>query len=486
MKALLAFIVALGVGPVCAEVRLPKLLASGMVLQRDATITLWGWADAGERARISFDGEQIEVRADRKGRWLGALRARPAGGPYEMTVTGKNTIVLHDILVGEVWLASGQSNMEWAIQSASGMSIDYADREVAGARFPQIRLFPIANELALTPQSDVSSTGWRSALPESVGEFSAVAYLFGRELHERYRVPVGLIQSSWSGTPAEAWIGEEGLRRFPEFLATARMLARMQAHAGTLVPTLLPFAPTVIFNHMIHPLSRFRIRGVIWYQGESNASDSARAIQYRTLFPALIENWRRTWGYEFPFLFVQLEGFGPNQPDPAEYPWAQLREAQDMALSLPRTGMATAVDIGNEADTHPKNKQDVAHRLVLAAAKVAYGEDVVHSGPRYQSMQVQGCCIRISFSDLGSGLRIKDKYGDVKGFEIAAADGKFVWAQARTVGDEIEVCNDSIYQPAAVRYDWSNTPDGNVYNREGLPALPFRTDTGLVSPKFFP
>jgi sialate O-acetylesterase len=305
-------------------------------------------------------------------------------------------------------------------------------------------------------------------------------------------VPIGLIQASWSATPAESWISEAGLKTFPEFHATAHLLAGMQTKARALVPFLQPNTPASIFNHMIHPLVRFRIKGVIWYQGESNASDSARAIQYRALFPALIADWRRAWGYEFPFLFVQLEGFGPNQPEPADYPWALLREAQDMALSLPRTGMATAVDIGEETDTHPRNKQDVALRLALAAAKVAYGEDVVHSGPRFRSMRVAGDCVRVTFSDLGSGLRIKDRYGYVRGFEIAAGDGKFHWARARASDDEIEVCNDSVRRPAAVRYDWTNTPDGNVYNSEGLPALPFRTDApasagaGLVSPKILP
>jgi sialate O-acetylesterase len=238
-----------------------------------------------------------------------------------------------------------------------------------------------------------------------------------------------------------------------------------------------PNRPTVLFNGMIDPLIHFRIKGVIWYQGEANAMDD-RSTQYRRLFPALIEDWRSHWGYAVPFLFVQLAGYGHNKAEPAEYPWADLREAQSMTLSLPATGMATAIDIGDENDIHPKDKQDVAHRLVLAAVKAVYGDNIVYSGPTYQSMQIEGNRIRIKFSNIGSGLLIKDKYGYGRGFEIAAGDGKFRWAQAQKEGNDIVVCNDAVPQPVAVRYDWSNTPDGNVYNKEGLPALPFRTDRG--------
>jgi sialate O-acetylesterase len=233
--------------------------------------------------------------------------------------------------------------------------------------------------------------------------------------------------------------------------------------------------PTVLFNGMVHPLMPFKIKGVIWYQGEANAEE--RSAQYRTLFPALIKDWRRHWGYEVPFLYVQLAGFGPDKSEPAEYPWADLREAQSMTLSLPHTGMATAIDIGDEADIHPKNKQGVAHRLALAAAKVVYGENIVYCGPMYQSMQIEGDRIRVHFSNLGSGLLIKDKYGYARAFEIAGVDGKFVWAKALQDGQDIVVFNEAIKQPVAVRYDWSNSPDGNLYNREGLPAIPFRTDS---------
>jgi sialate O-acetylesterase len=244
--------------------------------------------------------------------------------------------------------------------------------------------------------------------------------------------------------------------------------------AATLAANPSPDVPTTLFNGMINPLRPMRIKGVIWYQGESNAD---RPAQYRTLFPALIGDWRKQWGFDFPFLFVQLAGFGPNKPEPADYPWAELREAQTMALSVPGTGMASTIDIGNEHDIHPSNKQEVAHRLALAAAKVAYGEDVVDSGPTYQSMKIENQQIRIRFSNVGSGLEIRDKYGDGRGFEVAGTDGRYHWAQARLDGQDIIVSSSLVEHPTAVRYAWSNTPDGNVYNREGLPAVSFRTKT---------
>ena len=394
-----------------------------------------------------------------------------------MTVSGKNTVVLHDVLVGDVWLASGQSNMEFPLRGSGAWKTGVydAEQEVLAANYPQVRLFKVHQKVAFRPATDIDADGWVAVTPETVGNFSAVAYLFARELHERYRIPVGMIEADWGGTVAEAWVSEAGLRAFPEFRKPIDTVIRAneQTAAAELIKN--PSTPTVLFDGMIDPLTHFGIKGVIWYQGEANAIDN-RAAQYRRLFPALIEDWRSHWGYDVPFLFVQLAGYGHNKDEPAEYPWAELREAQSMALSLPATGMATAIDIGDENDIHPKDKQDVAHRLVLAAAKVVYADNIVYSGPTYQSMKIEGNRIRIEFSNVGSGLLIKDKYGYCRGFEIAAGDGKFRWAQARQDGHDIVVFNDAVSQPVAVRYDWSNTPDGNVYDKEGLPALPFRTD----------
>jgi sialate O-acetylesterase len=640
------------------RVRLPSLVGDNMVLQRDAKIALWGWANPGEEVRINFHGATAKTRTDRKGRWSMSVGPFGAGGPFEMTVTGKNVIPLHNILMGDVWLASGQSNMEFPVKALKD-----AAREMAAAHFPEVRVIRVNHAIAPMPKSDVASTGWSAVTPESVSGFSAVAYLFGRALHERYHVPIGLIETCWGGTAAQTWMSAAGLRPFPEFNDTIEFLARAgakseadydvfvrkkttwyrqhgkedrgevggrsiwadarfdAAHWPTIVeprpaaalgrdfngfggvvwlrkeidvPSLqagqdlllhlgklaqddityfngekigatqgddiprdyavagksvkagrnliavrltgsddadgaqlgmlgpddkmnvamgdarIPLAgvwsyqtgpdltdypliaasilaahpspraprypPTVLFNGMVNPLTPFRIKGVIWYQGEANAVDH-RAGQYRRLFPALIQDWRGHWGYEVPFLFVQLAGFGPNQSEPAEYPWAELREAQSMTLALARTGMATAVDIGDESDIHPQNKEEVAHRLVLQAMHVVYGENVVDAGPTYESMQIDGNRIRIKFTNLGSGLLVQGKAGDVRGFEVAAADGKYVWAQARQDGEDMVVFNESVQEPVSVRYDWSNTPDGNLYNKEGLPAFPFRTDS---------
>ena len=478
-----------------ADVRLPGLVGDHMVLQRDAKLTVWGWAAPGEKIRIQVLSQHITTRADREGQWSASMGPFTAGGPYDMTVSGKNTVVLHDVLVGDVWLASGQSNMEFPLKGSGEWKtgVYNAQAEVSTASYPRVRLFKVHHKVTSTPAMDVAADGWMAVTPETVGNFSAVAYLFGREIHERYRIPVGMIEADWGGTVAEAWMSEAGLKEFPEFRQSIDTVIRANETTAAADPSggpqpsassksgSDPNRPTVLFNGMIDPLSRFRIKGVIWYQGEANAMDD-RSAQYRRLFPALIEDWRSHWRYEVPFLFVQLAGYGHNEADPAEYSWAELREAQSMALALPATGMATAIDIGDENDIHPKDKQDVAHRLVLAAAHVVYGDPVVDSGPTYQSMRIEGSRIRIRFSNIGSGLFIKDKYGYCRGFEIAARDGQFRWAQAQKDRDEVVVFNDEVSQPAAVRYDWSNTPDGNVYNKEGLPAPPFRTDAPGTHP----
>lgn len=658
MRKMLVWVAVIGLfetGLALGNVRLPALIGNNMVLQRDTKIALWGWADPGEQLGIEFHGETIKTKADKSGRWSTFAGPFTAGGPYDLVVVGKNRLKLRNVLIGDVWLASGQSNMEFPLkhdEKDDFGGVLNAAKEIAGANFPQIRLFKVHHKIAIKPQTDVEADTWSAVTPETVGGFSAVAYLFGRELHERYQVPIGLIESNWGGTVAEAWVSEGSLKSFPEFqhaIDSLKTIDEKKASAeydqyvkqkaawdgqhgtedrgqiggrdvwaqtdfnmsswstivepqtkaeealkgfdgvvwfrkefsvpaenagkdlavhltnayksdttffngakigetlqadnhdylvpGKLVkagrnvlavrvkgsdgfvgmysddarkfnaevggqviplagpwsyqsgadlsalpaPSLLaklnsdPNTSMVLFNGMINPLVQFKIKGVIWYQGESNAIDN-RAAQYRTLFPALINDWRHQWGYEVLFLFVQLAGFGPNKPEPSEYQWADLREAQSMTLSLSHTGMATAVDIGDEKDIHPRDKQDVAHRLVLAAAKTAYGENLVYSGPTYQSMQIEGSRVRIKFYSPGSGLVVKDKYGYGRGFEIAAADGKFHLAQARRDGQDIVVFNEAISQPVAVRYDWMNTPDGNVYNQDDLPAIPFRTD----------
>lgn len=455
-----------------ADVRLPRLISDDMVLQRDAKVALWGWAQPGEEVRITFHDQVQKTKTDSDGRWTTTLGPFAAGGPYEMTVTGRNRIVLQKVMVGDVWVASGQSNMEFPIKRIGAFGgVDNADRELAGANFEQIRLFTVPHTVAAQPRDDVAGSAWVPVTPNTVGSFSAVAYLFGREWHQRYNVPVGLIEASWGATVVEAWVSATGLEQIPDFRDAIASLP----HVDLTAPNPSRNNVTVLFNGMIAPLTGFAIKGVLWYQGEADANRH-RAAQYRTTFPTLIQDWRNHWNYELPFLFVQLAGYGANFAQPADYEWADLREAQSMALSLPKTGMASAVDIGDMGNMHPTDKQDLAHRLVLVGAKVANGETLVDSGPTFQSMQVDGNAIRIKFSNLGSGLLIKDNNGVLRGFEIKAAQGKFVWAQARQDGQDVLVMNPTIQQPVAVRYDWRNTPDGTLFNKEGLPALPFRTD----------
>jgi sialate O-acetylesterase len=644
-----------------ADIRLPRILADHMVLQRDAPVSVWGWADPDERVVIEFHGARAVSKADRHGRWSAVLGPFAAGGPFEMTVSGRNRLTMRDILIGDVWLASGQSNMAFPMKPMGDWrtGVNDAEREVASANFPRIRLFGVALKSTPLAQEDVVAKegGWHAVTPQSVGEFSAIAYLFGRELHQRYQVPIGLIDASWGGTFIESWMSEDSLRPFSEFRKPLDVLARatpsneagyaeyvqrkarwyeehglddrghiagrdvwaersfddsawltiteprlpirwddfegfgaivwlrkellippelagkdvtlhlgnlmqddttffngevvgitrgfakpreyqvpgkyvhagrnvlavrlvglrdnegdrtltgiaagadtLRAEVGGVVISMngtwrykpgadrrdmplpdpavieahpsLAAAPTVLFNAMIGPLTRFRLRGVIWYQGEANVE---RADQYRALFQALISGWRRRWGYEFPFLFVQLAGFGPELAASEECHWAELREAQAAALSLPNTSMASAIDIGDATDIHPKNKQDVAHRLALAAMTVSYGEDVVHSGPTFRSARIEGNRVRVEFSNPGSEIVIRDRYGYVRGFEIAAADGKFVWARGERIGPYIELFSENVREPAHVRYDWGNTPEGSVFNSAGLPAAPFRS-----------
>jgi sialate O-acetylesterase len=635
-----------------ATVRLPALVGSHMVLQRGRPVPVWGWAAPGEKVSITFRGKTYVASApDASGRWQATLPATSAGGPYSITVKGENTINLTDVLVGDVWLASGQSNMQMPVKSAPGgyQPVQNADQEIAAANWPNIRFFTVNQTVAYRPQAEVAGSSWQVCSPATVAQLSAVAYFFGRDLYKKYQVPLGLLVSSWGGTPAEAWVSAEGLAAFPEFKtqvatfasktttlnddqrayeAKQRELLRniraydkgylpngqtwaspaIDAHAwptmsvpgiwestpglttydgvvwfrkeinlpaslvgqpltlslgkiddadstyvngvrvgatngyglarrylvpaqvlrpgrnvlvvrvvdtgggggitgepaeltlsgaGQTLPLAGPWqyqvglapanqpvapapggaehAPTTLYNGMIAPLQPMTLAGVIWYQGESNAD---RAMQYRTLFPALITDWRRRWNQpNLPFLYVQLANYMAARPEPTASAWAELREAQAMALRVPATGLATAIDIGEAGDIHPHNKQEVGRRLALVAEHVAYGDKtVVYSGPAYASMAVAGAAIRLKFTQVGTGLAAK-KEAPLQGFAVAGADRKFHWATARVVGNAVEVQSKDVPQPVAVRYNWADNPSGNLTNREGLPALPFRTDT---------
>ncbi len=484
-----------------AELKLPALISDNMVIQRDTKVPLWGTADPGERVTVTLGDQQRSAVADNRGRWRVELGPFPAGGPHRLTIaTARSKVVVKNVLVGEVWVCSGQSNMAFALRGALN-----AEWEIASATYPKIRLFMVERATADHPLSDVVGQ-WVECSPQTVPGFSAVAYFFGRELYTTLGVPVGLIESAWGGTPAEAWTSAETLAADPYFKPILDRWAQItanypkaleqyqkkleqwkeqakQARARGKNPPRRPrppaggpddpHRPSVLFNAMIAPLTPYAIRGAIWYQGESNAS---RAYQYRKLFPAMIQDWRRHWNRgDFPFLFVQLANFMQRKPEPSESAWAELREAQLMALSLPNTAMAVIIDIGEANDIHPKNKQGVGHRLALAARAIVYGEDIEYSGPLFETMTIEGNKVRIRFSHVGGGLVAKGG-GPLKGFAIAGVDRKFVWAQAKIEGDSVVVWSEKVPHPVAVRYAWADNPECNLYNKEGLPASPFRTD----------
>lgn len=457
VPALLSTAVLLAAASVQADVRLPKIFGDHMVLQQKLPIQVWGWADNGEEVTVTIGEKKATATAAADGKWRVTLDALEAGGPVEMTVAGKNSITLTDVLIGEVWVGSGQSNMQWTVAAS-----DNAEQEIAAADFPRIRLFTVARKAAAEPQEDVEGV-WTTATPETVKNFSAVAYFFGRELHKELDVPVGMINTSWGGTIVEAWTSHETLQSDPDFQAILERSKNFQENN--------PNQASVLYNGMIKGLIPFGIRGAIWYQGESNVG---RAEQYAELFPAFIADWRKNWAQgEFPFLFVQLAPFRYQGQDPRSL--AELWEAQLKTLSVINTGMAVTTDIGNVKDIHPKNKQEVSRRLALWARAAVYGQDVVYSGPLYKSMQVEDKKVRLSFKHADGGLVAKD--GELTHFQIAGDDGEFVPAKATIEGETIVVSSDQVEKPAAVRFAWDDVAEPNLFNDAGLPASPFRTDT---------
>jgi len=621
-----------------AQVRVPRLISDGMVLQRDKPIRIWGWAGANEKVTINFNDKSYKTTANAKGDWSVDLSSFKAGGPYSMTVAASNTITINDILIGDVWICSGQSNMEISMKRVSPLY----PNDIANAENSSIRYFAVPQRYNFnTPEVDLKSGSWVKTTPKNVLAFSAVAYFFANELYEKYHVPIGLINSSLGGSPAEAWLSEDACKEFPvhyneaqrfkdstliqqierddrarsdawykllrqrdegykdsqnpwyspalntsdwstmkipgywsssslgavngvvwfrkEVNVTADMLGKpvklllgriidadsvfvngvfvgttgyqypprryeipstlLKEGVNTIVvrvisnsgeggfavdkpyqlaceekvidlkgdwhyklgatmealpgQTFVRWKPVGLYNAMIAPLTKYNMKGVLWYQGESNADDP---IEYRSLLPALIRNWRAKWNQgEFPFLLVQLPNYMKANDQPTESNWALMREAQLKTLSLPHTGMAVAIDVGEWNDIHPLNKKDVGKRLALAAQRVAYGDTkVVSSGPIYQSMKIEGNKIIIHFSNTGSGLQFKD--GLSKGFAIAGVDNHFVWAEAKIEKDNVVVWSNSISSPKAVRYAWADNPQVSLYNKEGLPASPFRTD----------
>ncbi len=621
---------------ITAQIKLPQIVRDSMILQRDANIKIWGWASAGEKITVQLNNKTYKTKAAANGNWAVTVAPVKAGGPHNMSITGKNKIVLKDILFGDVWFCSGQSNM---VHQLNIHDVTYA-KEIAEANNSNIRQFLVPTVTSLQePQANLPSGLWKYAVGEDVRPFSAVAYFFAKKLYEKYQVPIGIINASWGGTPIEAWTSEEGLKDFSTIINTiqknretdsinrltrrpfsdsvfrktvdkgltgdkkwydetytpkgwkninipgywedqgikdlngvvwyrkeidipASMIGKSakvflgrivdadvlyingkqvggtgyqypqrrynvpadvlkagknifvikvtnNAGKGGFVPD-KPYCifsgsdtvdlkgtwqykvgeifvpgtggfggvgiaahlqPAALYNAMVAPLINYTIKGFCWYQGESNAG---RAEEYAKLQPAQIIDWRNKWQLgELPFLFVQLPGFMDYNYLPSESGWAMLRESQLKSLSVPNTAMAVAIDLGEWNDIHPDNKKDVGERLALAAMKLAYGENIVHSGPLYQSHITEGNKISISFSNTGSGLITNDNEAPAE-FAIAGADKKFVWAQTKLEAGKIIVWSDVVKEPKYIRYAWADNPvNANVYNKEGLPASPF-------------
>jgi len=488
-----------------ADVRPNPLFSDGAVLQRGRTVPVWGSADEGEKVTVKFQGQEVSAEAGKDGKWMVRLARLEAGGPFAMTIEGKDKVEVADILVGEVWVCSGQSNMEFVLGRAAE-----AESAVPGSADPQLRLFTVAHAVSDEPLGTVKVNkpgfqgAWFPSTPESSAKFSAVAYFFGRDLRKAIGVPVGLIHSSWGGTAAEAWTDRATLEADPALRTVlddyARALERLpeaeerykkaqadhreavaRAKEAGKTPPGAPRQPVgpktphpaALYNAMLVPLQPYAIRGALWYQGETNAG---RAHQYRALLPAMIRNWRAAWGQgDFPFLIVQLAPFQKIVSEPGESNWAELREAQWLtARAVPAAGMAVITDVGNETDVHPRQKEPVGARLALAARSIAHGETIVASGPDFAGLEIDGDRAIVRFRHVGKGLVARD--GPLKGFAIAGDDRKFVVADAEIEGDTVVVHSPGVSHPVAVRFGWAGYPVVNLWNADGLPASPFRTD----------
>lgn len=419
-----------------AEVKLPAIIDSHMVVQRDVPLVIWGWADAGEAVVVKLGDASAEAKADDQGTWRVTLPAQQADGKARtITVTGKNTIELTDILVGEVWLGSGQSNMEWSVRASKG-----AKEAIAAASHPKIRLIHVPKVQVKEPAKDVKAK-WTACTPQTIPNFSAVLYYFGLKLHKDLNVPIGLINSSWGGSPIEPW-------------------------------TVKGTTSGGMYNGMIAPLAPFPVRGMLWYQGETNVMQK-NGLKYTDKMKDLIEGWRKVWGNDFPFYYVQIAPWAGGYAQ-GELP--ALWEAQVASLKFPNTGMVVVTDlVDNIKDIHPQNKTDVGDRLALWALAKTYGKkDLVYSGPLYKSMKVEGSKIRLEFAHVGGGLKSRDGKA-LSEFEIAGDDDKFVPAEASIEGDAVVVQAASVAKPTQVRFGWSTTANPNLMNKAGLPASPFQT-----------
>ena len=456
---LIALVLAFAATVAVAAVLPAGMFSDNAVLQRGMPIPVWGTADNGEKVTVKLADQEQSVEA-KDGKWMVRLAPMQAGGPHKMTISGSNTIEFSNILVGEVWVCSGQSNMQFTLKSASNGA-----EAIAAATDTNIRLYSVPLKASYTPL-DVVQASWQVCTPETVPGFTAVGYFFGHELRKALGVPIGLINTSWGGTFAEAWTSPEGFKALPDYASWVADENAKKADG--------PNHPSVLYNAMINPLVPYAIKGAIWYQGESNAG---RAYKYRTLFPTMIKSWRDAWGEgEFAFFFVQLAPFMEVKAEPQESAWAELREAQLITTkTCPKTGMAVITDVGDPTNIHPTQKEQVGARLAIAARKIAYGENIIYAGPIYKGMKVKSNAVTLYFDQVGGGLVAKG--GDLTGFAIAGEDHKFVNASASIVdGNKVVVSSPAVAKPIAVRYGWADCPVVNLWNKEDLPATPFRTD----------
>jgi sialate O-acetylesterase len=473
-----------------AEVKLPYLIADHMVLQRGLPVHIWGKADPAERVSVTFRGVDRSTSADDLGRWSVYLPPGEAGGPFTLSI---NSITLTDVLVGDVWVASGQSNMEWPVAWAAD-----AKAEMAAANHPRIRLVRAMHKVSEYPVDNLVGQMWRACTPESAENFSAVAYHFGRLLQQKLDVPIGLIQTAWGGTPIDAWTSLGAIAQDPALMPVfaewnnlmqdhalallrhdraakdwEKAAARAKAEHQPLAPVPEkpvgpggPWTPGGLYNAMVAPVTPMAIRGVIWYQGEANGS-TTRAPLYGRLLQTMIRDWRKAWGIgDFPFLFVQLANY--RAPDSA---WPELREGQRSALALRNTAMTVTIDIGTPDNIHPPDKKTVGARLSLAARAMAYGEDIEYSGPLPREVTRESGALRVWF-DHAAGLSARG--GAIKGFEVAGADRRYQAAEARIEGGTVLVRSEAVAAPVSVRYGWRDDPECNLFNAAGLPASPFR------------
>jgi sialate O-acetylesterase len=471
-----------------ADVTMPNVFGNSMVLQRDQQNRVWGKASPGEKVTVAIDSQKHNVSADDSGHWHVMLEPMTVGETKELVVTGKNELRFSDILIGEVWVCSGQSNMQWTVSSSNDFQL-----EAAAANFPHIRMINFPQVGSQEPIWSHDDRKWMVCSPSTVGSFSAVGYFFARQLHHTLGVPVGMVNNAWGGSACEAWINRDVLAADSQFDPLLARWKGMESRYETLVAMTESSdkekaelanlkkqmssnqRPANIYNGVLKSHLGYGIKGAIWYQGESNAS---RAYQYRELFPLMISSWRNEWGQgDFPFYWVQLADFMVEKAEPADSAWAELREAQTMTMSkLPKSGQAVIIDIGEGKDIHPRNKEDVGKRLARWALANDYDVSIPFRSPEFKSLEVTGNKAVVTFDFIGKGWRPFDVKEPI-GFTIAGEDKKFFNAEAKILPDgKIEVSSSNVEQPASVRYAWADNPICNLYSLDDLPLTPFRTD----------